>query len=176
MAAEAVSPAHGRRSLAAFSVWRRRRESVGDRVMRGEDKRHLPLALNEDRTGERRFARIQRRREFLADLDLPARAWIVVLDDPERNWHTFCAAEMRKVPQLAAMLTQSNGCRPCMRSSAWRQALGLTSPSTSTVIVKCTERFWSISQSGCSREPSGRRASERSVASGGMSSSRRSVL
>lgn len=49
-------------------------------------------ALDEDGAGERRLARIEWRRQLVADLNLSARARIVILDDPERNWRALFAA------------------------------------------------------------------------------------
>jgi hypothetical protein len=46
--------------------------------------------LDEDGAGERRLARIEWRRQL--DLNLSARARIVILDDPERNWRALFAA------------------------------------------------------------------------------------
>ncbi|HEY6669452.1 MAG TPA: hypothetical protein VI075_00805 [Methyloceanibacter sp.] len=71
------------------------RHSVGDRVMCDQNERGIPPALDKDGAGERRLAWIEWRRQLLADFYLPARARIVVLDDPERNGRVLFAAKLR---------------------------------------------------------------------------------
>jgi hypothetical protein len=72
------------------------RHSIGDRVMCDQDERGIPPALDENGAGERCFTWIEWRRQLLADFYLPARARVVVLDDPERNGASPLRGDIRE--------------------------------------------------------------------------------
>jgi hypothetical protein len=87
----------------------RKRHPVRDGVMCQEDERCIVPALDEDGAGEWRFARIKPRRQLFADLDLPARARIVILDDSEWNWRALFPAIIGNAARCSLDTNRSAG-------------------------------------------------------------------